>query len=101
LRTEFRQSGPLAELIRLPELDFYNDGPGKPGAIGRFIGRRPVIAVGNSDGDLEMSRYIDAGDGPSLNVLLHHDNSLREYAYDRESLFGKLERCLQECERRG
>lgn len=101
LRTRFVRDGERADLIRLPELDFYDDGAGKPVAIGKFIGRRPVFAAGNSDGDLEMFRYVHAGNGPSLNLLVHHDDAEREYSYDRESPFGRLDRALDECERNG
>jgi hypothetical protein len=90
LRTRVRQKCLRAEFIRLADLDFSNDGPGKPDAIGRFIGRRSVLVVGSSDGDPEMFRYVDAGDDPSLNVPLLHNDITRAYAYDRESLSGKL-----------
>jgi phosphoserine phosphatase len=101
LRTRFVQEDGRADLIRLPELDRFTDGDGKPTAIGKFIGRRPVLAAGNSDGDLEMFQYVQAGDGPSLNVLVHHDDDVREFAYDTESLFGRLDRALDQCERPG
>ncbi|WP_165224693.1 HAD family hydrolase [Aquisphaera insulae] len=96
---ELRDGKPA--IVRLPELDFIDDGPGKPVAIHKFIGRRPVLAVGNSDGDFEMLEWTTAGPGPRLGLLLHHTDADREYAYDRTSSFGRLSRALDEAPRRG
>ena len=86
---------------RLPEIEFINDGAGKPVGIERSIGRRPILAFGNSDGDFEMLEYTTSGRGPRLGLILHHDDAAREYAYDRESHVGRLDRGLDEAARRG
>ncbi len=88
-------------LVQSPTVDFIDDGPGKPVGINKFIGRRPTIAVGNSDGDFEMLEYTTTGDGPRLGIYIRHDDGEREYAYDRESLVGSLNRGLDEAEARG
>jgi hypothetical protein len=82
-------------------MNFVNDGPGKPVGVNQFIGRRPIIAVGNSDGDFEMLEYTTTGEGPRLGIYVHHDDAEREYAYDRDSTFGRLDRGLDEAEARG
>jgi phosphoserine phosphatase len=99
--TEFRSEGDRSYLVRLPELDFNDDKAGKPVAINLHIGRRPIAAFGNSDGDLQMLQYATGGDGPGLAVLVHHDDAEREYAYDRGSKIGRLDKALDEAEARG
>ena len=88
-------------LVRDPKLDFIDDGPGKPVGIYRHIGRRPILAVGNSDGDLQMLEYTAGGDGPRMAVLVHHDDAEREFAYDRQSKVGKLDKALDAARSRG
>ena len=88
-------------LLRGPRLEFINDGAGKPVGIYRQIGRRPILAVGNSDGDLQMLQYTMAGTGQRLAVLVHHDDAEREFAYDRKSGIGKLDKALDEAVTRG
>jgi hypothetical protein len=88
-------------LIKLPEIDFIDDGAGKPVAIHKFIGRRPVAAFGNSDGDYEMLRYVTSGKGPRLGLLVHHTDAAREAAYDRDSHIGRLAKGLDEAKSRG
>ncbi|MEK1894248.1 MAG: HAD family hydrolase [Rhizobium sp.] len=83
-------------LNRLSKIDFVDDGPGKPVGINTFIGRRPVFAAGNSDGDYEMLRWVTAGQGPHFAMIIHHTDADREYAYDRKSDFGRLDRALDE-----
>jgi phosphoglycolate phosphatase-like HAD superfamily hydrolase len=83
-------------LMRLPKLDFVDDGPGKPVGIYRNIGRKPILAFGNSDGDLQMLQYTAAGTGPHLALLVHHDDAVREFAYDRQSKIGKLDKAWDE-----
>ncbi|CDM58771.1 MULTISPECIES: HAD family hydrolase [Rhizobium] len=83
-------------LNRLLKIDFVDDGPGKPVGINKFIGRRPVFAAGNSDGDYEMLRWVMAGQGPHFAMIIHHTDADREYAYDRKSDFGRLDRALDE-----
>lgn len=88
-------------LMREPKVDFVDDGPGKPVGINAIIGRRPIFVAGNSDGDYEMLRWATAGDGPRLGVIVHHTDDAREYAYDRQSHFGKLDKAMTEAGRRG
>lgn len=95
---EVRDGVPM--LVRLPEMNFIDDKAGKPVGINQHIGRRPVIAVGNSDGDFEMLEWSTAGDGPRLGILIHHTDAEREWAYDRESHIGKLVRGLDEAKAR-
>ncbi|WJF89922.1 HAD family hydrolase [Paraburkholderia bonniea] len=78
-------------LVRQPKIDFVDDGPGKPVGIYRNIGRKPILAFGNSDGDLQMLQYTASGSGPHLALLVHHDDAEREFAYDRASKIGKLD----------
>ena len=88
-------------LVRKPEIGFIDDKAGKPVGIQEHIGRRPILAVGNSDGDFEMVEYTTSGEGPRLGVFIHHTDSEREYAYDRESKVGRLSRALDEADERG
>jgi len=84
------------ELMKLAKVEFVDDGPGKPVGINRFIGRRPIFAFGNSDGDLQMLQWTMAGKGPRFAGLVHHTDATREYAYDRDSKVGKLDQALDE-----
>jgi hypothetical protein len=86
---------------RLPAVDFIDDGAGKPVGIHKFIGRRPIAAFGNSDGDFEMLEWVTSGPGARLGVLVHHDDAERETAYDRDSNVGRLARGLDEAPKRG
>lgn len=88
-------------LIRMPKLDFVDDGPGKPVGIYRNIGRKPILAFGNSDGDLQMLQYTATGAGPHLALLVHHDDATREFAYDRQSKVGKLDKAWDEAMKDG
>jgi hypothetical protein len=83
-------------LMRLPEIDLIDDGPGKPVGIGKFIGRKPVVALGNSDGDQQMLEWTAAAPGPHLMLLVHHTDAAREAAYDRNSSVGRLDKALDE-----
>lgn len=83
-------------LVKEPKVLLIDDGPGKPVGIETFIGRRPIMAFGNSDGDYEMLRWTTAGDGPRFGLIVHHDDAEREYAYDRNSQIGKLSKALEE-----
>jgi hypothetical protein len=96
---EVRDSGPV--LVRLPELHFIDDKAGKPVGIHQHIGRRPILAFGNSDGDFEMLEWTTAGAGPRLALIVHHDDAEREVAYDRKSHVGRLDRGLDEAGQRG
>lgn len=99
IRYAVRDGKPV--LMREPKLDFIDDGPGKPVGIYRHIGRRPILAVGNSDGDLQMLEYTTGGSGPRLAVLVHHDDAEREFAYDRQSHVGKLDKALDAARAKG
>jgi phosphoglycolate phosphatase-like HAD superfamily hydrolase len=88
-------------LLRQPKVDFVDDGPGKPVGIQKFIGRRPVLAFGNSDGDQQMLEWTAAGDGARFMGLVHHTDAVREWAYDRQSHVGRLDKALDEAQRRG
>jgi hypothetical protein len=82
-------------------MDFIDDHAGKPVGINKFIGRRPIAAFGNSDGDFQMLEWVTGGTGPRFGLLVHHDDAIREFAYDRESGVGKLDRGLDEAPKRG
>jgi hypothetical protein len=88
-------------LLKVPEVEFVDDGPGKPVGINRFIGRRPILAFGNSDGDHQMLQWTAAGEGPRLMAILHHTDAEREWAYDRQSHVGRLDKALDEAHSRG
>ena len=94
IKTEFQMRDGRPELFRLPEVHFVNDNAGKPVGINQYIGRRPVAAFGNSDGDLEMLQWTTMADGHRLGLIVHHTDAEREYAYDRDTTFGRLEKAL-------
>jgi phosphoserine phosphatase len=96
---EVRDGRPV--LVREPKLDFFDEGPGKPVGIQKFIGRRPIAAFGNSDGDLQMLQWTAAGEGPRLVFLVRHTDAEREWAYDRQSPVGRLDKALDEAQRCG
>jgi len=98
-RYEIRDGKPV--LVRLPELHFIDDKDTKPVAINRFIGQRPILAFGNSDGDFEMLQWTTSGSGKRLGLLVHHTDAEREWAYDRDSSEGRLDRGLDEAEENG
>lgn len=89
---EIREGKPV--LVRLPELEFVNDKEGKPVAIHQQIGRRPIAAFGNSDGDLQMLQWTTSGDRPGFALYVHHTDAEREWAYDRQSRIGRLDKGL-------
>lgn len=99
IQFELREGKPV--LVRLPEVDFFNDKAGKPVAINKFIGRRPVAAFGNSDGDLQMLQWTAAGPGAHFCLLVHHTDADREWAYDRKSHVGRLDKALGEAKAKG
>jgi len=96
---EIRDGEPV--IVRHPGMHFLNDKAGKPVGINRFIGKRPILAFGNSDGDQQMLQYTAGGDGARFMGLVHHDDAEREWAYDRESHLGRLDMALDEAEERG
>ena len=91
-RFELRAGRPV--LVREPKIAFVDDKEGKPVGIQRHIGRRPILAFGNSDGDLQMLQWTTGAPGRRLGLVLHHDDGVREYAYDRQSHFGRLDKAL-------
>ncbi len=95
---EMRDGKPV--LVRLPQLNFLDDRAGNPVAINQHIGRRPIAAFGNSDGDLQMFQWTAAGDGLRFCLLLHHTDAAREWAYDRDSMVGRLDTALTEARAR-
>lgn len=96
---EVRDGKPV--IVRLPELNFIDDKAGKPVGIQQHIGRRPIFAAGNSDGDFQMLEWTASGKGPRFGLLIHHTDAAREWAYDRDSHIGKLARGLDEGPQRG
>ncbi len=104
IKVEFEMRDGEPVLVRLPELDFIDDKEGKPIGIHKFIGRRPIVAFGNSDGDLQMLQWTTEGtDSPGgrLGVIVHHTDAEREWAYDRDSHVGRLDKALDEAADRG
>lgn len=94
LKFELREGKPV--LVKLPAIDFFDDKEDKPVAIQKFIGRRPIAAFGNSDGDLQMLQWTTAGSGARFALLVHHTDAKREWAYDRQSSIGRLDKALDE-----
>ena len=101
IKTQFEMRDGQPVIVRLPELNFIDDKAGKPVGIQQHIGRRPVIAVGNSDGDFEMLEWTTSGNGPRFGLIVHHTDADREWAYDRESHIGRLAHGLDEGPNRG
>jgi phosphoserine phosphatase len=89
------------ELMREAKVELLNDGPAKPVSIQRVIGRRPIFAFGNSDGDQQMLEWTEAGSGAHFEGLVHHTDAAREYAYDRQSHIGRLDKALDEASAKG
>jgi len=96
IKTKYEVRDGMPVLVRLPEIDFIDDKEGKPVGIQQHIGQRPVFAAGNSDGDFQMLQWTTSGEGASFGLLVHHDDGAREWAYDRDSHVGKLDRGLNE-----
>jgi hypothetical protein len=94
IKTKFEIRDGKPQLSRLPELDFIDDGPGKPVGINEHIGIRPISAFGNSDGDLEMLQWTTMANGRRFGLIVHHTDAEREYAYDRDTHFGRLDKAL-------
>jgi phosphoglycolate phosphatase-like HAD superfamily hydrolase len=99
--TRFELRDGKAVLVKEPDIEFVDDKEGKPVGINQFIGRRPIAAFGNSDGDLAMLQYTAGGEGLRLMALVHHDDAEREWAYDRDSSIGRLDKALDEARDRG
>ncbi|WP_085640053.1 MULTISPECIES: HAD family phosphatase [unclassified Pseudomonas] len=99
--TAFEYKDGRASILRTPKLAHNDDGPGKPVSIDAVIGRRPILAFGNSDGDLQMLQWTAASPGKRLMGLVHHTDAKREWAYDRKSDIGRLDKALDEANSRG
>lgn len=99
LKLEWRAGEPV--IVKQPTIHFIDDKQGKPVGIQRHIGRRPIAAFGNSDGDLQMLQWTDAGAGPRFCLIIHHTDSDREYAYDRDSHIGRLDKALDQAKTTG
>ena len=101
IKTKFEVRDGKPVITRMPEINFINDKAGKPVAINQHIGRRPIAAFGNSDGDLQMLQWTTAGNGARLGLLVRHTDAKREWAYDRQSHIGKLDKALDEAKNNG
>ena len=101
IKTKFEMREGRPVLVRLPELNFIDDKAGKPVGIQSHIGRRPIAAFGNSDGDLQMLQWTTAGTGPRFALYVHHTDGEREWAYDREASVGRLAQGLDEAGKNG
>ena len=99
LKFEMRDGKPA--LVKLPDVDFIDDKEGKPVGIHQHIGRRPIASFGNSDGDLQMLQWTTAGSGARFALLVHHTDAEREWAYDRASSIGRLDKALDEAQAKG
>ncbi|MGD8252466.1 MAG: HAD family hydrolase, partial [Desulfobacterales bacterium] len=101
IKTRFEMKDGKPVIVRLPEIDFIDDKAGKPVGIHKFIGRRPAAAFGNSDGDLQMLQWTAAGKGLRFCLLIHHTDAEREWAYDRDSHVGRLDKAMVEAKAAG
>ena len=101
VKTKYEMRNGKPAIVRLPQIDFIDDKAGKPVGIHKFIGKRPIAAFGNSDGDFEMLEWVTSAPGARLGLIVHHDDAERESAYDRKSHVGRLARGLDEGPKRG
>jgi phosphoglycolate phosphatase-like HAD superfamily hydrolase len=101
IKAKYELRNGLPVIVRLPELNFIDDKSGKPIGIQQHIGRRPIAAFGNSDGDFEMLEWTTSGKGPRFGLIIHHTDADREWAYDRQSSVGRLDKALDEAKSRG
>lgn len=96
IKSKYEMVDGMPVITKLPELNFIDDKAGKPVGIYQHIGKRPIMAAGNSDGDYEMLQYVTSGEGPRLGMFVHHTDSIREFSYDRDSHIGKLSKGLDD-----
>jgi len=101
IKTKYEVVDGKPTLIRLPEMNFVNDKTGKPIGINQHIGQRPIAAFGNSDGDYQMLDWTTSGEGPRFGLIVHHTDAEREYAYDRDSSVGRLDKALDDAPAKG
>jgi len=101
IKTKYELRDGKPAIVRLPEIDFIDDKAGKPVGIHKFVGRKPIAAFGNSDGDFQMLEWTTSGPGARLGLIVRHDDAEREFAYDRKSPIGRLDRALDEAGKRG
>lgn len=101
IKTEYDYNNGNPVIKRSAEIDFINDKEGKPEGINKFIGRKPVFSSGNSDGDLQMMRWAASNRLKSFMLYVHHTDSIREWAYDRKSKIGRLDKGLDEAKEQG
>jgi len=101
IKTKYEEVDGKPTLIRLPEVDFIDDKEGKPVGINSHIGQRPLAAFGNSDGDYQMLDWTTSGEGPRFGLIVHHTDAEREYVYDRDSSFGRLDKALDDAPGKG
>ncbi len=101
IKTKFEMRNGQPVIVRLPEINFIDDKAGKPIGINQYIGRRPIAAFGNSDGDLQMLQWTAAGKGARYMLIVHHTDAEREWAYDRKSKIGHLDKALDEAFKSG
>jgi hypothetical protein len=101
IKTKFEMRDGKPALVRLPELNFIDDKEGKPVGINQHIGHRPIAAFGNSDGDLQMLQWIAGGSGARFALIVRHTDADREWAYDRKTSIGRLDKALDEAQAKG
>jgi hypothetical protein len=101
IKTKYEVVDGKPTLIRLPKMNFVDDKTGKPIGINQHIGQRPIAAFGNSDGDYQMLDWTTSGEGPRFGLIVHHTDAAREYAYDRDSSFGRLDKALDAAAEKG
>jgi phosphoglycolate phosphatase-like HAD superfamily hydrolase len=101
IKTKFELRNGKPAIVRLPEINFIDDKAGKPVGINQYIGRRPIAAFGNSDGDLQMLQWSTAGKSARFGLIVHHTDADREWAYDRKSSVGRLDKALDEAKAKG
>jgi hypothetical protein len=101
IKTSFDYNNGDPRIIRLAEVENIDDKDGKPLNIQKIIGKKPVFAAGNSDGDIQMLQWTDSNTFKSLKILVHHTDSIREWAYDRDSHMGRLDKGIEESKAKG
>ena len=101
LKAKYSENNGKPAIIKLPEINLVDDKEGKPVGIHQYIGQRPIFAAGNSDGDYQMLEWTTAGKGPHFGIILHHTDAKREWAYDRDSHVGRLNKALDDAGKKG